>query len=124
MATRSPFAAGELCGKEELDTTLRILLRFAGALTGVAGSLRARLLDDAGCSVICQLQDHNGHKLLLKRPLETQLDGTRIVRHTGLSGELQRLPVRESGLCEILLWFPSWSKLLASALVVCPVNLV
>jgi hypothetical protein len=29
------------------------LLRFAGALTGVAGCLRARLLDDAGCSVMC-----------------------------------------------------------------------
>jgi hypothetical protein len=56
VATRSPFAAGELCAKEELGTTRRILLRFAGALTGVAGNLRALLLDDAGCSDVCQLK--------------------------------------------------------------------
>jgi hypothetical protein len=42
VATRSPFAQRESSvAKEELDTTLRILLRFAGALTDVAGCLRA-----------------------------------------------------------------------------------
>jgi hypothetical protein len=43
VAKRSLFAVRELCAKEELhvDTTLRILLRFAGALTGVADCLRA-----------------------------------------------------------------------------------
>jgi hypothetical protein len=46
----SPFAAEVLCAKEELDKTLRILPRSAGALTGVAGNLRALLLDGAGCS--------------------------------------------------------------------------
>jgi len=52
-ARRSPFAAGELCAKEELDRTLRILPRFVGALTGVDFNLLALLLDDAGCSDIC-----------------------------------------------------------------------
>jgi hypothetical protein len=74
VATRSPFAAGELCAKEELGTTRRILLRFAGALTGVAGNLRALLLDDAGCSDVCQLRGQNAHKMLQKRLLKTQLD--------------------------------------------------
>jgi hypothetical protein len=42
VATRSPFAQWESSvAKEELDTTLRILLRFAGALTGVAACLQA-----------------------------------------------------------------------------------
>jgi hypothetical protein len=68
VATRSP--AGELCAKEELGTTRRILLRFVGALTGVAGDLRALLLDDAGCSDVCQLQGHNAHKMLRKRLLK------------------------------------------------------
>jgi hypothetical protein len=53
VATRSPFAAGELCAKEELGKTLGTLPRFAGALTGVAGNLRALPLDDSGCSEIC-----------------------------------------------------------------------
>jgi len=66
--TRSP--AGELCANEELGTTRRILLRFVGALTGVAGDLRALMLDDAGCSDVCQLQGHNAHKMLRKRLLE------------------------------------------------------
>lgn len=52
VATRFSFAAGELCAKEELDKTLRTLPRPAGALTGVAGNLRALLLDGAGCSGI------------------------------------------------------------------------
>jgi hypothetical protein len=41
VAIRSLFAVRELCAKEELDTTPRNLLRFAGALTGVADCLRA-----------------------------------------------------------------------------------
>lgn len=46
------------------------------------------------------------------------------MRHTGLSGELQLLPVGKCNFCEILLWFPSWSKLFASLFVVFPVDFI
>jgi hypothetical protein len=47
-----------------------------------------------------------------------------MIRHTGLFGELQLLPIGECNFCEILLWFPSWSKLFASLRVVFPIDFV
>lgn len=49
---------------------------------------------------------------------------TGIARHTGLFRKLQFLPVGERNFGEILLGFPSRSKLLASPLVVFPIDFV